>query len=138
MHPLLVTEVGAPTIASVESFDLAPIIQSRQQERRHRFSPTEEWSSTEKRIPWNLRLQHKKRSSPSAAREVRTKNGERQSSEVEKTRPTCVIRNESCINSDVAACSAKGVLGCVLGQNVCSRERERARERETGDEEALG
>ena len=54
------TEVGAPTITSAESFDLAPIIRSRQQERGHRFSPTEGWSSTEKRIPWNLRLQHKK------------------------------------------------------------------------------
>ena len=29
------TEVGTPTITSVESFDLAPIIQSRQQERGH-------------------------------------------------------------------------------------------------------
>ena len=49
-----------------------------------------------------------------------------------KTKPTCVIRNESCKNSAVATCSAKSVSGCALGKNDCSRERE------TGDEEALG
>ena len=115
---------------------LAPMIRSRQQERGHGFSPTEGWSSTETESP-GISDFCTKRSSSSAAREVETQNGERQSSGWKKwkrQKPTCAVRNESCINSDVATCSAKGVSGCVLGGNVCSREIDR----ETGDEEALG